>query len=56
AASVFFGGISGAPIADVASIGSILIPAMEKEGYDLDFSAAITASSSIIGAMIPPSI
>jgi len=55
-ASVFFGGISGAPIADVASIGSILIPAMEKEGYDLDFSAAITASSSIIGAMIPPSI
>jgi len=56
AASVFFGGISGAPIADVASIGSILIPAMEREGYDLDFSAAITASSSIIGAMIPPSI
>ena len=55
-ASVFFGGISGAPIADVASVGSILIPAMEKQGYDLEFSAAITASSSIIGAMIPPSI
>jgi tripartite ATP-independent transporter DctM subunit len=55
-ASVFFGGISGAPIADVASIGSIMIPAMEKQGYDLEFSAAITASSSIIGAMIPPSI
>jgi len=55
-ASVFFGGISGAPIADVASIGSIMIPAMEKQGYDLEFSAAITATSSIIGAMIPPSI
>ena len=55
-ASVFFGGISGAPIADVASIGSIMIPAMEKQGYDREFSAAITASSSIIGAMIPPSI
>ena len=55
-ASVFFGGISGAPIADVASVGSILIPAMEKQGYDLEFSAAITASSAIIGAMIPPSI
>lgn len=55
-ASVFFGGISGAPIADVASVGSIMIPAMKKQGYDLEFSAAITASSSIIGAMIPPSI
>jgi tripartite ATP-independent transporter DctM subunit len=55
-ASVFFGGISGAPIADVASIGSIMIPAMEKQGYDREFSAAVTASSSIIGAMIPPSI
>lgn len=55
-ASVFFGGISGAPIADVASIGSIMIPAMKKQGYDLEFSAAITAASSIIGAMIPPSI
>ena len=55
-ASVFFGGISGAPIADVASIGSIMIPAMEKQGYDLEFSAAVTTSSSIIGAMIPPSI
>lgn len=55
-ASVFFGGISGAPIADVASVGSIMIPAMEKQGYDREFSAAITAASSIIGAMIPPSI
>jgi len=55
-ASIFFGGISGAPIADVASVGSIMIPAMEKQGYDLEFSAAITAASSIIGAMIPPSI
>ena len=55
-ASIFFGGISGSPIADVASVGSIMIPAMEKQGYDREFSAAITAASSIIGALIPPSI
>ena len=55
-ASVFFGGISGAPIADAASVGSILIPAMKKQGYDTEFSSAITATSAVIGAMIPPSI
>lgn len=55
-ASVFFGGISGAPIADAASVGSILIPAMEKQGYDTEFSSAITAASAVIGAIIPPSI
>ncbi len=55
-ASVFFAGISGSATADTAALGSILIPAMKKEGYDADFSAAITAASSLIGPIIPPSI
>jgi tripartite ATP-independent transporter DctM subunit len=55
-ASLLFAGITGAAIADVAAIGSIFIPAMDKEGYDRDFSAAVTASSSLIGPIIPPSI
>ena len=55
-ASMLFGGISGTAIADTASIGSVMIPAMEKEGYDTDFSCAITATSSTIGPIIPPSL
>lgn len=55
-ASVFFAGISGSATADTAALGSILIPAMKKEGYDAEFSAAITAASSLIGPIIPPSI
>lgn len=55
-ASLVFAGIAGAAIADVAAIGSVFIPAMEDEGYDRDFSAAITAASSLIGPIIPPSI
>lgn len=55
-ASMFFAGITGSATADAASIGSIMIPAMEKKGYDKDFSVAVTASSSTIGTMIPPSI
>ena len=55
-ASMLFGGISGTAIADTASIGSVMIPAMEKEGYDTDFSCAVTATSSTIGPIIPPSI
>lgn len=55
-ASMFFAGISGSSTADSASIGSMLVPAMEKEGYDIKFSAAITAASSSIGPIIPPSI
>jgi C4-dicarboxylate transporter DctM subunit len=55
-ASVIFAGISGSATADTAAIGSILIPAMKKEGYDADFSAAITVASSMIGPIIPPSI
>lgn len=54
-ASMFFGGISGAASADVASIGSILIPIMKEKGYDEDFATSITLSSSIQGIIIPPS-
>ncbi len=55
-ASMFFAGISGSSTADSASIGAMLVPAMEKEGYDKKFTAAITAASSSIGPIIPPSI
>ena len=54
-ASVFFAGITGSAVADTAAIGTMLIPAMEKAGYDRRFSAAITAASSCIGPIIPPS-
>jgi tripartite ATP-independent transporter DctM subunit len=55
-ASMFFAGISGSAVADSAALGSILIPAMEEDGYPTDFSAAVTAASSVIGPIIPPSI
>lgn len=55
-ASMLFAGISGTAISDTASLGSILIPAMKKEGYDVDFSCAITAASSTVGPIIPPSV
>jgi len=55
-ASVFFAGITGAGAADTAAIGSILIPAMKKEGYSSEYAAAVTAVSSTIGPTIPPSI
>lgn len=54
--SMIFAGITGAAVADTSAVGSILIPAMVKEGYDPDFSAAVTATSSTIGPVIPPSI
>jgi C4-dicarboxylate transporter DctM subunit len=54
--SMIFAGITGAAVADTSAVGSILIPAMVKEGYDTDFSAAVTATSSTIGPVIPPSI
>ena len=54
-ASVFFGGISGSATADTASLGSILIPMMKKNGYDGEFSTAVTMASSIEGLLIPPS-
>ena len=55
-ASMLFAGISGTAISDTASLGSVLIPAMKKEGYDRDFSCAITAASSTVGPLIPPSL
>ncbi|MEP2239423.1 MAG: TRAP transporter large permease [Maribacter sp.] len=54
--SMLFAGISGTAISDTASIGSVMIPAMKKEGYDADFACAVTASSSTVGPIIPPSV
>jgi tripartite ATP-independent transporter DctM subunit len=54
-ASYFFGGISGSAAADTASLGSILIPMMVEQGYDADFSTAVTITSSCEGLLVPPS-
>ena len=54
-ASMLFGGVSGSATADVSSIGTILIPTMRRAGYHDDFSVAVTATSSTIGIIIPPS-
>jgi tripartite ATP-independent transporter DctM subunit len=54
-ASTFFGGISGSAVADTASIGSVLIPEMEKRGYPRDFATAVTVSGSVQAILIPPS-
>ncbi|WP_439524883.1 TRAP transporter large permease [Marivita sp.] len=53
--SMLFAGLSGSAVADTSALGSMLIPAMEKEGYTRKFAAAITAASSVIGPIIPPS-
>ncbi len=53
--SMLFAGLSGSAVADTSALGSMLIPAMEKEGYTRRFAAAITAASSVIGPIIPPS-
>lgn len=55
-ASLLFSGLTGAAVADVAALGSIFVPAMADEGYERDFSAAVTAASSLVGPIIPPSI
>ena len=54
--SMVFAGISGTAISDTVSIGSVMIPAMIKRGYDAEFSAAVTASSSTVGPIIAPSL
>lgn len=54
-ASYFFGGISGSASADTASLGTILIPMMVEQGYDDDFSTAVTITSSCEGLLVPPS-
>lgn len=55
-ASMFFGGVSGSAVADVSSIGAMMIPAMEKDGYSRPYATAVTLSSAIMGPIIPPSI
>ncbi|WP_417243805.1 TRAP transporter large permease [Celeribacter sp.] len=55
-ASLFFSGMSGAAVADAAGLGQVELKAMNERGYDPDFSAAITAASSTIGPVFPPSI
>ena len=54
--SSIFCRINGSAVADTSALGSMLIPAMEKQGYSRKFSAAVTAASSVIGPIIPPSI
>ncbi|MEM7705332.1 MAG: TRAP transporter large permease [Pseudomonadota bacterium] len=54
--SVFFAGISGSAMADAAALSGTLVPAMEEKGYRKTYAGAITAASSIIGPIIPPSI
>lgn len=53
--SMFFAGITGAATADTSAVGSLLIPAMDKDGYKKSYSVAVTVSSSTIGVIIPPS-
>ncbi len=55
-ASMFFGGITGSAQADTSAVGGVLIPAMVKEGYSKEIAVAVTASSSTVGPIIPPSI
>ena len=54
--SMFFAGMNGSVVADTATVGSLVIPAMNKAGYPPAFSAAVTGVSSTIGGIIPPSI
>lgn len=54
-ASIFFGSISGSSAADTASVGAMLIPLMEEDGYDTDFATDVTMASSVEGMLIPPS-
>lgn len=56
AGSMIFGGISGSAASDTASIGSVLIPEMERRGYPRRFAAGITVASSTMGMIIPPSV
>ena len=54
--SMLFAGVSGSSTADTAGVGTVLIPQMQRRGYATDFTVAVTASSSVIGTIIPPSI
>ena len=55
-ASMIFGGISGSSVSDTASVGAVLIPEMKKKGYTAEFASGITAASSTMGMIIPPSV
>ncbi|EFH12416.1 TRAP transporter large permease [Pseudoroseomonas cervicalis] len=54
--SMVFAGIAGTAVAETASIGSVMIPAMRRAGYDAPFAAAVTAAASTVGPIIPPSV
>lgn len=54
--SILFAGLTGTAVTDTVAVGGILIPAMKKEGYTSSYSAAVTATSSVIGPIIPPSV
>ncbi|WP_366556123.1 TRAP transporter large permease [Aquibaculum sediminis] len=54
--SVFFAGLTGAAITDTVALGKVLIPSMKEQGYDAEYAAAVTACSSVIGPIIPPSV
>ncbi|NMM43325.1 TRAP transporter large permease [Rhodospirillaceae bacterium KN72] len=55
-ASMLFSGVSGAATAEASAIGSVMIPAMRKDGYRTDYAAALTATASILGPLVPPSL
>ena len=55
-ASMFFAGVTGVAVADTAAVGSMLVPSMIKQGFSRNFSAVVTAASSIMGPIIPPSV
>jgi C4-dicarboxylate transporter, DctM subunit len=54
--SMIFAGISGAQVADVSSVGTVMAKAMKDEGYDIDYAAAVSAASATVGPIIPPSV
>ncbi|WP_432456131.1 MULTISPECIES: TRAP transporter large permease [unclassified Agarivorans] len=54
--SIFFAGVNGSAVADTSALGSLLVPAMKKDGYSTAYAAGLTAGSSLIGPIIPPSI
>ena len=55
-ASMMFSGVSGAATAEASAIGSIMIPAMRRDGYKPEYAAAVTAAGSILGPLVPPSL
>ena len=55
-ASILFSGITGVALGDIAALGKVFIPSMSRSGYSAAYAAAVTASSSIIGPMVPPSL